>query len=302
MATRDVAAGHYRALRALADAAARVALEAWGRVEPDSIVRSWASLSPEVMVATAGAQQAAASRADSYLDAVLAVQGLSTEASGGVAASALSGTASDGRPLDTLLAQPANLSTYALASGQSVPRALAQGRASLDMIVRTQVVDAGRVAEQVAIVARPAVGGYVRLLVPPSCPRCAILAGRWYRYSAGFSRHPNCNCIHIPSNEDAAGDLRTDPRAYFDSLSHEQQDRIFTQAGAEAIRLGADINQVVNARRGMHTASGGRRLTRESTTRGGVSQPGRRMPETILAEATGRADALRLLRRFGYVR
>jgi hypothetical protein len=37
---------------------------------------------------------------------------------------------------------------------------------------------------------------------------------------------------------------------YFQSLSAAEQDRVFTQAGAEAIRNGADLNQVVNARRG----------------------------------------------------
>ena len=37
---------------------------------------------------------------------------------------------------------------------------------------------------------------------------------------------------------------------YFDRLSREEQDKAFTRAGAEAIRDGADISQVVNARRG----------------------------------------------------
>jgi hypothetical protein len=34
--------------------------------------------------------------------------------------------------------------------------------------------------------------GYIRLLTPPSCARCVILAGRFYRWSDGFKRHPNC--------------------------------------------------------------------------------------------------------------
>ena len=64
----------------------------------------------------------------------------------------------------------------------------------------------------------------------------------------------NCDCRHIPSRESRAGDLTTDPQAYFDSLTAEQQNKLFTKAGAEAIRDGADITQVVNARRGMSTA------------------------------------------------
>src|SRR5690606_23965723 len=33
---------------------------------------------------------------------------------------------------------------------------------------------------------------YVRMLTPPSCSRCTVLAGRWYRKNAGFARHPGC--------------------------------------------------------------------------------------------------------------
>ena len=42
--------------------------------------------------------------------------------------------------------------------------------------------------------------------------------------------------------------------AYCEALSPAEQGRVFTTAGAEAVRLGADISQVVNARRGMSTA------------------------------------------------
>jgi hypothetical protein len=77
---------------------------------------------------------------------------------------------------------------------------------------------------------------------------------------------------------------------------------VFGQAGAAAIRDGADLGQVVNARRGMYTAAG-RSLTVESTTRRGVA-PGkvRLMPEQIYREARGdRDEAIRLLKRFGYL-
>src|SRR5690606_25895161 len=111
--------------------------------------------------------------------------------------------------------------------------------------------DVARQSEAVAIAARPAVTGYVRMVNPPSCSRCAVLAGRFYRWNDGFQRHPRCDCRHVPTTEANAGDIVTAPRDYFDSLDAAEQDRIFTQAGAEAIRLGADPAQVVNARRGM---------------------------------------------------
>lgn len=63
-----------------------------------------------------------------------------------------------------------------------------------------------------------------------------------------------CDCRHIPCPEAVADDLTTDPRAYFDSLSGPEQERIFTRSGAKAIRDGADMGRVVNARRGMSSS------------------------------------------------
>lgn len=60
--------------------------------------------------------------------------------------------------------------------------------------------------------------------------------------------------------------------AYFRSLTRDEQDRAFTKAGAESIRLGADISQVVNARRGaLGLTPAGARLTGDEATalRGG---------------------------------
>ena len=85
-------------------------------------------------------------------------------------------------------------------------------------------------------------------------------------------------------------------------MDEAEQDRVFGKAGAQAIRDGADIARVVNARRGMYTA-GGLRLTREATTRRGIGRPVRLMPEEIYRQANGnRGEALRLLRLHGYIR
>src|SRR5690606_15514568 len=107
---------------------------------------------------------------------------------------------------------------------------------------------------------------------PPSCSRCAILAGAYYRSSQAFQRHPGCDCRHIPASESLAQDLSVNQAEYFESLPADEQDRIFTKAGAEAIRGGADMSQVVNARRGMRPAQIGGRdilITSEGTTRRG---------------------------------
>jgi hypothetical protein len=230
-----------------------------------------------------------------------------------------------------------------VAEGKSTSQAWESGLHALMVRVQTQVADASRAATSLSIATRRNVG-YVRMLNPPSCSRCAILAGRFYRWKAGFRRHPGCDCRHIPSREDTSSDLTTDPKAYFDSLPEPLQNKYFTNAGAEAIRAGADVSQVVNARRGMSTveesAAGwipkGRLSTRNvygqqvATTTEGVTRRGqaydamsnagyaqrstdvrgrryfqakapRLMPESIMSLAEDRADALRLLKLYGYL-
>jgi hypothetical protein len=322
VSARSVALDHYRQRRRLIAALDREARRLWSTVDPRDVGRSWLAALPRLVALTTAAQHAAASAADAYLNAVLAEQDIDTAAEGRVAAGSLAGVASDGRSLPDLLTQPALTTLAALGSDVEPDRALAAGQAVLQMMVATQVADAGRVADGVALAARLRAGGYVRMLVGKSCSRCVILAGKWFRWNAGFQRHPRCDCIHVPGRENTTGDIRTNPRAYFDSLTAEEQDRVFTKAGAQAIRDGADMGQVVNARRGMYTASiGGVRVvaTREGTTARGLfggyevdpatgrlrrraAQGPRLMPEQIYREAgDNRDEAIRLLRRFGYL-
>jgi len=321
----EVARAHGRDRIGLVEAVADEARRAWRRLNPAQISQTWISQLLPLMVVLTGAQRVAAGEADRYLDEVLDAQGLDPAATGRTASASLSGIASDGRGLDNLLYQPVIGTLELIGHGTSIDEALAAGGFLLDRIVRTQVADAGRVADLVATTARPQATGYVRMLVGQSCSRCVLLAGRWYRYNAGFQRHPKCDCVGLPGRENTAGDIRTNPTAYFHSLSPADQDRIFTKAGAEAIRNGADINQVVNARRGVQTASlFGRDVlvtTEGTTTRGlaGIRLGARQtqtknaadryrratrvrlMPEQILRDAKDRDDALRLLRLHGYL-
>lgn len=285
---------------AIALAASRVALAAWDDADDaddDNIEASWLrTLLGRVLAPVRAAQLLAARGARPYVDRVLAG---ARRPVARVVPERLAETAADGRSLETLLFQPAVTAARARRAGRSRRESHILGYAQLDMIVRTEVADAGRVATGVQVVATPTVG-YVRMLNPPSCSRCAVLAGRFYRWNAGFARHPRCDCIHIPVTEDTADDLRTDPVRYFASLSEPEQNRLFTRDGAQAIRDGADIGRVVNARRGMYTAAG-RRLTREGARSRGARRV-RLMPEQIYREAAGNRDeALRLLNLHGYI-
>lgn len=295
------AAQHYARQAALAVLALQAARKAWRRVDPMRL-DSWVALARPLHGTIAAVQYAAAVDAARYIPASLAAQGVSTTALAEVVPGAFAGVASDGRPLATLLDQPRIRVLTRVGEGAAPAEAMAAGLAQLEMIAVTQVQDAGRAAAGAGIVVRPHVAGYVRHLRPPSCSRCAILAGQFYRWNTGFLRHPRCDCRHVPvSSTELYRDEVTSPRAYFDSLPVAEQNLVFTNAGARAIRDGADPAAVVNARRGMYEA-GGRSLTRFSTTRRGVVRGQRLMPEQIYADAVDRDDAIRLLERHGYVR
>jgi hypothetical protein len=257
----------------------------------------------DTLVRTMAAYQVLAARESvRYFPLMLEEQGLAADLAAQAIPEALAGAASDGRSMRGLL---------------EYTRSREVTEQAFDLIVSTQLQDVARQGSAIAMGARPTVQGYVRMLNAPSCSRCAILAGQFYRRNEGFQRHPRCDCRHVPTTRQNAGGLATEPRQYFDSLTEAEQDRIFTKSGAEAIRLGADPAQVVNARRGMGTSQSGRitrrrgdLVTFEGTgTRAGrarmdLSESGglRLMPESILERAgNDRAEAIRLLKANGYV-
>ena len=282
----------------------------WRQVDRNRIAASWGSMLPTVLAALGTSQATAAASAGVYVDDALEAQGIGTDAAGRVMPGAFAGIASDGQPLASLMLLPAITALTQIKQGASVAQGMASGRFLVDMITRTQVADAGRVAVGTAIAARPEVSGYVRMIVGKTCSRCLILAGRRYKWNAGFRRHPRCDCRHVPVGENVPDDVTTNPKAYFDSLGETEQDELLGKAGAAAVREGADMNQVVNARRGMETASVfGRQAvhTREGITRHGLAgqrlagRPVRLMPEQIFRDAKDRDDAIRLLRMHGYI-
>jgi hypothetical protein len=153
----------------------------------------------------------------------------------------------------------------------------------LDRMVMTLVADAARAAESVSIALRPGVG-YVRYVSTPCCSRCAILAGRFYRWSSGFQRHPRCDCTHLPT---------TDPRSEYRQNPHDLVDRGLvsglSKADTKALSDGADLNRLVNFKNGgVQRVDFGSRM--------------RLMPDAIYRAAEGnRETAIRLLQTHGYI-
>lgn len=371
----------------------RKILAAYRRIRPDQPIRDWVNgLGDEIYVLLSTAQEVVASEAKEYVRDVLDVQGVTADIPE-INARSFAGIASDGRDLESLIAG-APIRTAARARGGD-PRAIQSGEQWLKMVADTQISDAGRAADSVAIAtadakvseAPPATDrnaqtrqelldrlaearqrlkeaedrkkaaqpprlspgreadvkrrieegrqrraeearrrreakappqrgkagspvriGWVRMLTPPSCDRCIILAGRWYRWSEGFERHPLCDCRHIPSTESDSRSLLTNPEAYFDSLTEEEQNEAFGMSHADAIRLGADMGQVVNShtRKGAVFVADGTEYTFEGTgkrpKRGQRAAVLRPTVWQIYREAKGdREAAKQMLRRFRYL-
>lgn len=313
--------------------AAAASQAAWRQVDTFNIAESWKERLPGLLDVVTNEQRRAAEAGVRYSSQVIAEQATPRPA-GRINAQHLAGIASDGRPLDSLFILPAYRALDRIGNGQPSAEAMAAARRQTAIIAATQIADAARVGSSLGMVSDQAVSGYRRQISPPACARCAIQAGKWFRWNQGFQRHPACQCVHVPAvgpKADAAGLESFDPDAYFQSLSQANQDRLFTKAGAEAIRSGADMNQVVNARRGMRTAFDARygrkvastlegttarasagRVLREQTTafgrdvevRPGLSRriAARPMPEEIYRAAEGNRDtAIRALARWGYL-
>lgn len=329
-------ADHYREQQRLTVTTLAATRRAWSAMG-DDFDASWRRVGGRLLTVAEAAQLASVQQGVDYLPRVLAETNQADDPVGEVRVGTLVGESADGRTLEGLLYGAVTESKRAVAGSAAPSEALARGGRWLEMAVASMVADAARDAVGLGIAARPQIGGYVRMLNLPSCSRCAVLAGKWFRYNAGFPRHPRCDCRHIPSSEDRAGDFRTDPRKAVES----GQVRGLSAADRRAIEDGADVAQVINAQRGMRTVRMAQRdlkVTLEGTTRRGragrqliaegarlqgvaaetVTRRGREglvlrevtrqrvriprlRPETIYAEAKDRDDAIRLLRRFGYI-
>lgn len=323
MTVEQVAQAHYQAQQAIVRATVEEGQALWAGVQAAAVMETWLALLDGMEQALTLGQMSTASLAQAYIDAAAQQQGVPSTPFGIINPAAFAGWAADGRALGTLLMQPALSVLALLAAGVESADAMRSGLASLTRILWTETADAGRAADGVGIAANGSYVVYVRKVVLPACGRCVILAGREYSWSTGFLRHPQCDCQMIPVVEQLDKDrspLRPpDPEKLFAAMTPAEQNRAFTNAGAQAIRDGADIGQTVNSRRGMTTA-GGMSVTTEGTTARGIA--GRRLdnlgkqagsryrrsrsprltPEQIYIEAAGdRAEAVRLLKRFSYI-
>lgn len=349
LSTTQLAEAYYVALSGLSRRAADRVQALWQELDRRDLTGSWEALiGPRIVETVAAGQAAAAALADPYLNAVVAAQGADPREGGRIQPGAFAGYAADGRELESLMYLPVVTSKQAIAAGMDDVEAMMRGLNQLLRTAASEVTSAGRTATGAGIAGRRTISGFIRVATAPCCARCAVLSGKEFGWNAGFQRHPRCDCVHIPATLIARSSLRrgflerrefapttgrggargfVDAQSYFNSLSPREQSRVFTVAGARAIRDGGDITSIVNARRGMYTSTAYRQRvasTREGTTRHGsfylseraraiargqVPASGRGfrlrsprlLPEEIYRLAATRDEAIAMLRRFGYI-
>lgn len=328
--TLPAAARSYSRQQRLEIQAALAAVTRLWRRMGDDFDSSYARIEPALLAVLFTAQERVADGALAYVPAVL--DDAAREPAYVSAGSRFVGVAGDGLPVASMAYGAVIRAKQAVASGLDVAGALAQGGRHLTLSAGTALSDTGRAAEKVSGGAQR-VRLWTRMLNPPSCGRCVILAGTTSRQSDAFDRHPGCDCRNVPSSEDTGDDARTDPKAYLDALSADEQDRVLgSKANGQAFRDGADMNQLINAYRKAGAVRPGQihghaiKYTREGTTRRGhaywqmsqaqyVKEQGvfrngtkyyklkspRLMPETIYQIAKSQEDAKRLLKLYGWV-
>lgn len=219
----------------------------------------------------------------------------------------------------------------AIKHGMRVEHALMRIETGMLTRARTCLTDTQHSASMVTAKGRYADARPVRVLNPPSCGRCVILAGT----SNVGERHPNCDCTMAWSH-DLPENAYASPSSWLNELvENNDMDALArvlgSRANARAWLDGADLNQLVNAYRRKGSVTRAQfysrkiKYTTEGTTRRGaaayrlisagyangfikhggryekIDRP-RLMPETIyeICDRQGR-DPKQMLRNYGWI-
>lgn len=279
----EVAQAHQRRIISRTDKAIRKAVQAWAAMEFANLDESWAQVGPAVLATAYVAQNANAADANGYMSQATRSYG-AKPSDLVVNSSAFVGVDGSGRELSALLFGAVTTTKQAVGTGLGSQQALYAGQLYLASMMKTALHDTSRSADLTAATGNDYTR-YVRVVNAGACSRCAVLAGISSNRTP-FKRHPACKCTAFPIEDgvtQAPAGLHDNAEDYFESLSESEQDRVFTKAGAEAIRSGADISQLVTARRGATGIQYGNGIGR-----GSRANSGRRMlPTQIGRNADG---------------
>jgi hypothetical protein len=249
----DIALGHQAERIRLSDRASLAALKLFRRTDLDYLDASWSVLAPLIVDTVAEAQVAAAAASERYVMRVAVASGAAVGFEPAFP-EAFSNMTASGDELGAALFSGVTTTKTLIGRGATPARAFEVGSALLAAVAKSAINDMGRESDRVTASSAGAVS-YVRVINPGACSRCAILAGTG-SYATAFKRHPACKCTTAPvfdGDERVPKGLFNNPSDYFESLPGSEQDRLFGQANAAAIRDGAEMGQVVNAQRGAYS-------------------------------------------------
>lgn len=234
---------------AVTDAARGRALRLWSQVDFRNLDQSWSQVGPSITAQAVGAQSVLARGSDSFTNQLSGAYGFSADKSSTIPQS-FAGLDGEGRNVAGLMYGSITTTKRTIGAGFGSAESMQAGATYLAAMMKTVISDIARAADKVSAAGK-GYTRYVRVVNGSACSRCAILAGISSSENA-FLRHVSCQCsaVAIPHEGKAPKGLHDSPDSLFQSLSVAEQDRIFTKAGAEAIREGSEVTNVVNARRG----------------------------------------------------
>jgi hypothetical protein len=272
----------------------------WKGMAPADFDGSWQRIAPRMVAFTSGAQLAAAQAAGTYVPVVLDQQGIDPSAEAAVRAQAFAGVAFDGRPLDTLLEGAVRAAKGYVAAGRDGGDALAMAQRWLEGALQTVVTDAARDMTAAEIAVRPQVTSWVRVVNPPCCSRCAVLAGVVYKWNRPNPRHPRCDCFTLPTTVANADEFLTKPH----DLVRSGQITDLTADQRRRLNDGADLTRVLNeSRDAWRVRMAVERKAAKEAARPSTWGPAQQLPpggiQDFLSHLTSRVDAINELKRRG---
>jgi hypothetical protein len=288
----EIAFAHRADLLRISGLLAKRVAALWSQMDINNLDGSWARVAPQLTRLVGAAQFAAAELTPAYIAALDRSYSFVPPPTR-IVPQAFTNVMGDGREVAPALYGAVTTTKELIGKGVPAANAFQSGASFLSIIASGALQDMARNADEV-LSAGKGYTKYVRVIGGTACSRCAVLAGTYSATETAFQRHVHCCCSTCPiefqgkETSKVPGGFHEDPEAYFESLSAADQDRVFTKAGAEAIRQGADVAKVVNARRSAY----GIGYTGHSRTLGGVKVPitasrGRLTPLTIGRKADG---------------
>lgn len=247
----EIAYAHQHDVIRLGTILGRRVTRLWRRVNVADLEAGWDVVAPQMAAQVAAAQLAAAQMSAPYLASVDQANQFDA-APAAVVPEAFSNVMGDGREVAPALYGAVTNTKTLIGRGMPPAQAFEIGANFLALVASAAVHDSSRNSDRV-LAAGKTYTTYIRVVSAGACSRCAILAGA-YSAARAFQRHVHCECTTCPIVHQGfvPDGFHASPLDYFDSLSREEQDRVFTNAGAEAIRQGADPSKVVTARRGAY--------------------------------------------------